>query len=350
MGMFDYVRCEVPLPDGFAGELQTKDFACEMGTHTISKDGRLILAVLDHTEEVPLAERPHPNAEGLLKWAGSIRFIWRYEDADFHGILNFYAYDGTETHEYNAKFTDGNLVGIEQVSGAGMSREDFRIERCPACGHHVSMLQWHRCPEEVGQPGPNRDTAREINKEANRRFAAHKRERLEDPPEAVIARGVQMLRTPRSGSDETLVHDIWQAMLDEFRAAHGAGPMTEPTKETIRENPMIAKYLDISTAHVTQEDMELLDGWAVSDSLDGAADSHVPVIASYSEGAICYVPSDLDDAEEAELLGTHLAVAGLSPSFLKVLRLARELDCQLVRLDRDGERLLDDNRVDTHEW
>lgn len=41
---------------------------------------------------------------------------------------------------------------------------------------------------------------------------------LEDAPEAVIARGVQMLRTPRSGSDETLVHDIWQAMVDEARA------------------------------------------------------------------------------------------------------------------------------------
>ncbi|MCW2364825.1 hypothetical protein M2341_000272 [Sphingobium sp. B7D2B] len=24
--MFDYVRCEVQLPDGFVGEFQTKDF------------------------------------------------------------------------------------------------------------------------------------------------------------------------------------------------------------------------------------------------------------------------------------------------------------------------------------
>jgi len=30
MGMFDHVRCEVPLPDGFKGEMQTKDFACTL--------------------------------------------------------------------------------------------------------------------------------------------------------------------------------------------------------------------------------------------------------------------------------------------------------------------------------
>jgi hypothetical protein len=32
MGMFDYVRCGVPLPDGFEGELQSKDFDCAMST------------------------------------------------------------------------------------------------------------------------------------------------------------------------------------------------------------------------------------------------------------------------------------------------------------------------------
>lgn len=148
MGMFDYIRCEVPLPDGFVGELQTKDFDCAMGEHVITKDGRLVLAILDHTEEVPKAERPYPDApdESILSIAGSVRFIWRHEDANHHGMVNFYGSeylrsDGTPYregggvlhqgqdvvsrktgeplryvfHEYNAKFTDGRLVEIVVV-------------------------------------------------------------------------------------------------------------------------------------------------------------------------------------------------------------------------------------------
>src|SRR6202041_399225 len=90
MGMFDYIRSEVPLPDGFKGELQTKDFNCEMAEHVIRADGRLILALLDHTEEVPKDERPYPNDGGLLGLAGILRFIWRHKDANFHGVVNFY--------------------------------------------------------------------------------------------------------------------------------------------------------------------------------------------------------------------------------------------------------------------
>ena len=117
MGMFDYIRSEIPLPDGFTGELQTKDFNCDMATHVIRADGRLILAVLDHIEEVPLAERPYPDETGLLKWAGSMRTFWRHEDTNFHGIVNFYGGGGAEPwHEYNAKFTDGQLVEIVQVA------------------------------------------------------------------------------------------------------------------------------------------------------------------------------------------------------------------------------------------
>jgi hypothetical protein len=144
MGMFDYVRSEVPLPDGFTGELQTKDFACEMAVHTIRSDGRLILARLDHTEVIPKSERPYPNDDGLLGLAGSLRCHWWHEDANFHGILNFYGseyeledgqpYRGRgvltrgsnhrgdkgqpltrKWHEYNAKFTDGKLVSIDIV-------------------------------------------------------------------------------------------------------------------------------------------------------------------------------------------------------------------------------------------
>ncbi len=84
MSMFDYVRCEVPLPDDWnARNLQTKDFDCDMVTYTITKDGRLML------------DNQH--------------------DANFHGVVNFYGSEGLIWHEYNAKFTDGQLVGIDLV-------------------------------------------------------------------------------------------------------------------------------------------------------------------------------------------------------------------------------------------
>jgi len=113
MGMFDYIKCEAPLPDGFEGMLQTKDFGCEMTTHIITKEGRLMLDNGYH-ESVPKAERPNPDDEGILGLRGSVRRVHKYEDASFHGIVNFYGTDTDENwHEYNAKFTDGQLVQID---------------------------------------------------------------------------------------------------------------------------------------------------------------------------------------------------------------------------------------------
>ncbi len=127
MGMFDYIRCEAPLPDGWEpkGPLQTKDFDCEMVTHTITKDGRLMLD-RGHNEDVPKAERPYPDAKpgSLDEIIGCIRRVPKYEDANFHGHVRFYSYEGDPNaedgsyrwHEYNAKFTNGQLDGIETVS------------------------------------------------------------------------------------------------------------------------------------------------------------------------------------------------------------------------------------------
>jgi hypothetical protein len=88
MGMFDYVKCEVPLPDGYYGEwFQTKDFDDPyLGTYVIRKDGRLV----------------HLKSELEI-------------DMNFHGILNFYDIHSGVWYEYNAKFTDGNLDQIEKL-------------------------------------------------------------------------------------------------------------------------------------------------------------------------------------------------------------------------------------------
>lgn len=50
MGMFDYVRCDVPLPDGWKGELQTKDFNCEMVEHLISNGGLISIECVDEAQ------------------------------------------------------------------------------------------------------------------------------------------------------------------------------------------------------------------------------------------------------------------------------------------------------------
>lgn len=128
MGMFDYIRCEVPLPDGWiSDELQTKDFDCEMVTHVITADGRLLLDRGDW-EEVPKEERPYPDAEDFRALFGSIRRVPKTVDANFHGVVEFYGlevvgYEPDErygprgrpvykSHDYLAKFTDGKLVEI----------------------------------------------------------------------------------------------------------------------------------------------------------------------------------------------------------------------------------------------
>lgn len=112
MGLFDYVKCEVPLPDRFDGELQTKEFDCPyMETYIITKEGRLF-----HNK--PRYDIDPPDALCGLR------------DMNFHGVLNFYGYDddtGSPTykwHEYNAKFTDGQLVSIEidDASNRALSR------------------------------------------------------------------------------------------------------------------------------------------------------------------------------------------------------------------------------------
>ena len=89
MGMFDDVRCDYPTPDGHKGPFQSKDMDCNLDKYVITAEGRLML-------------------DGV--------------DQNFHGYFNFYDFDTREGkegvwHEYNAKFTDGQLIEIEQVTG-----------------------------------------------------------------------------------------------------------------------------------------------------------------------------------------------------------------------------------------
>lgn len=92
MGLFDYVQSEVPLPDGYTGELQTKSFDCLLTTVLIRVDGRLLTKDKE-AEMVPVSERPFPNDPGK-HFIGSMRLTkesWR--DLDFHGDFEFHGYE-----------------------------------------------------------------------------------------------------------------------------------------------------------------------------------------------------------------------------------------------------------------
>lgn len=117
MGLFDYIKCEMPLP----GEpkppdtlFQTKDTDDQyMTVYTITTDGKLTWRPYVF-EAVPPSERPFPNAEGIKGLRGSIR---RKEDPPapipYHGDITFYHLSRErEWWEYRARFTEGVCTRI----------------------------------------------------------------------------------------------------------------------------------------------------------------------------------------------------------------------------------------------
>jgi len=88
----------------------------------------------------------------------------------------------------------------------------------------------------------------------------------------------------------------------------------------------VFKYLDISTGHLPASDRLMMNY------------GEAPVICRlYTYGWLVYVPSDDTELNEAIALDmTHCAVAA-SPYFFQLLRYARQLDCNWIMLDQDGE-------------
>ena len=105
MGMFDYIKCDAPLPDGSVtppDHFQTKDFDDPyMDLYEITASGRLV----HHEYEL---EWIKDEAAPLGIWQK--RHDRGLRDLNHHGMLNFYG--GMPFREYNAKFTDGQLVEI----------------------------------------------------------------------------------------------------------------------------------------------------------------------------------------------------------------------------------------------
>lgn len=138
MGMFDYIICEVPLPDGFDGLLQTKDFDDPyMEKYTINSQGRLIRHYIASWDDVPEEQWKYVGATDPLHqlWheQSKRKPIFAEVDTNYHGMLNFYGGE-QDWHEYDAKFTDGNLVEIIKRASPSPIEERSDTDAQPAEG------------------------------------------------------------------------------------------------------------------------------------------------------------------------------------------------------------------------
>lgn len=97
MGLYDNLRCKKPLPGGYGGLLQTKDFDDPyLEDYTIDDDGRLY-------REPCWSAGPGPN-DG--------KDPAQRHDMNWHGYLDLI---DDNLQRYRAKFTDGQLVEIVRV-------------------------------------------------------------------------------------------------------------------------------------------------------------------------------------------------------------------------------------------
>lgn len=110
MGMFDYIRVEVLLPDqtevDSEKEYQTKDLESLMEEYTITADGRLLRIRYDYEWR---EDKDHFLGGGLYQIEGSKQVI----EVPFHGDIRFYGdMKDNVFRDYTARFTEGQLTRI----------------------------------------------------------------------------------------------------------------------------------------------------------------------------------------------------------------------------------------------
>jgi hypothetical protein len=126
MGMYDYVRCDYPLPvDGANGlEFQTKDTAAQcLDKYEIREDGTLWHAEYD-TED-----RSNPNATGLMRFVGCMTRVnerWVFEPMT--GEVRFYSsrtgkYEDGSWVEFSAYFEEGKLRELHTLDDRAPNAE-----------------------------------------------------------------------------------------------------------------------------------------------------------------------------------------------------------------------------------
>jgi hypothetical protein len=122
MGMFDYIKCNYPLPVKGANELeyQTKDTPAQfLDRYTIGKDGSL------WHEEYDIEDHSDPKAEGLARVIGCmtrVRKRWNRVNG-FTGEIRFYTFwDDSKINsglggwiEWSAYFKGSKLANLTLV-------------------------------------------------------------------------------------------------------------------------------------------------------------------------------------------------------------------------------------------
>jgi hypothetical protein len=102
MGVFDYIRCDFPLPDGFAGgvKFQTKDTPAQyLETYIITSDGRLLD---EHGRDT--------------QFHGDIAFYWSNVTGSWGELISTEGDAPPDGRDYLARFTDGRLARITDVT------------------------------------------------------------------------------------------------------------------------------------------------------------------------------------------------------------------------------------------
>jgi hypothetical protein len=108
--------------------------------------------------------------------------------------------------------------------------------------------------------------------------------------------------------------------------------------QELKSNPSLVKCLDISTAHLTMDEVKLLDEASCSCAFMKAMN---PVtVHKYEEGYFVHVPTETS---------TYLTIAkfGYGKQFVDILRRAKELGCTYVQFDGDGTQY---NDLQTYSW
>jgi hypothetical protein len=123
MGIFDYLRLEMPMPDGqevVPGSFQTKSLWCTMDRFTITSSGRLVFH-RPRPGPTPVAEGE--PALGRLAPVGDI-------DLDYHGDL---ATHGTRADwnfvSYAVRFSHGTVEWIRALDALPAIHQIWLLEK-----------------------------------------------------------------------------------------------------------------------------------------------------------------------------------------------------------------------------
>lgn len=126
MGLFDTIElpADLSLPgldaDPSTIEWQTKTIDRPvMRRFRLTRDGRL-LQEETHSETVPEEDRPYYGTDKWEEFAflGSIRTVHEgWTERRYHGVIEFHASLDERFARYEARFTDGRLAAVRDVSG-----------------------------------------------------------------------------------------------------------------------------------------------------------------------------------------------------------------------------------------